>query len=153
MLFSATVHIASWSRLQFAVCNEGSADFCLVTLNASFCSVPFAGPEVPCFGAAAQGTAGHRRQQAVSFCLVPSYEKGYLQARCLLQGNSPPLPACIAFQCTLAASLNLSMFIYVRLAATGAAVGVNVDAVGVSQDAVGVVWDVAKDSQSGIAFI
>ncbi len=45
------------------------------------------------------------------------------------------------------------MFIYVRLAATGAAVGVNVDAVGVSQDAVGVVWDVAKDSQSGIAFI
>jgi len=41
------------------------------------------------------------------------------------------------------------MFICVRLAAIGAAVGVNEDAVGVDQDAVGVIWNVAKDSQSG----
>jgi len=87
------------------------------------------------------------------FALFQAMKKATYKPDAFFKVTPPPQPACIAFQCTLAASLNLSMFIYVRLAATGAAVGVNVDAVGVSQDAVGVVWDVAKDSQSGIAFI
>ena len=82
--------------VHFAVCNVGSTELCLVLLNVSVCSVHRAGSEVSCIGAAAQGTAGHRRQQAVSCCLVPSYEEGYLQARCLLQGKPPACMHCLS---------------------------------------------------------
>ncbi len=130
--------------LHFAVRNEGCVEVCLVLLNVSSCSVHLAGSEVSCIGAAAQGTAGHRRQQAVSFCLVSSYEKGHLQARCLLQGKPP---ACM--RCLLMHPCSLIDFVHVHLClidCIGAAVGVNEDAMGSHQDAVGVVWNVAKAS-------
>ena len=85
------------------------------------------------------------------FALFQAMKKATYKPDAFFKVN--PLPACIAFQCTHAASCNLSMFRCVRLSAIGAAVGINEDAVGVDQGAVGVAWNVAKDSQYGIAFI
>ena len=78
------------------------------------------------------------------FALFQAMKKATYKPDAFFKVN--PLPACIAFQCTHAASLNLSMCICVELAAIGAAVGVNEDAMGSHQDAVGVVWNVAKAS-------